>query len=210
MTLRHQRDRSPFGAGPSPCAPAARRRRPSGPRRARRRRRCPRSRPRTTSHRSGPERFSNRELSWLEFGARLLDLADDERRAAARAGQVPGHLLRRPRRVLPGAGGRAEGPGRRGAADPVGRRAAPQRGAAGHRRERVASSWTASRTSSSTRSCPALADGGRPRVGLVVARRRRPRRTWSTSSTARSSPCSRRCRSTPGTRSPTSRTCRST
>src|ERR1700686_4711719 len=27
----------------------------------------------------GPERFSNRELSWLEFGARLLDLADDDR-----------------------------------------------------------------------------------------------------------------------------------
>jgi polyphosphate kinase len=27
----------------------------------------------------GPERFSNRELSWLEFGARLLDLAEDER-----------------------------------------------------------------------------------------------------------------------------------
>jgi polyphosphate kinase len=27
----------------------------------------------------GPERFTNRELSWLEFGARLLDLAEDER-----------------------------------------------------------------------------------------------------------------------------------
>src|SRR5471032_1993602 len=27
----------------------------------------------------GPERFSNRELSWLEFGNRLLDLAEDER-----------------------------------------------------------------------------------------------------------------------------------
>jgi polyphosphate kinase len=27
----------------------------------------------------GPERFSNRELSWLEFGSRLLDLAADER-----------------------------------------------------------------------------------------------------------------------------------
>ena len=26
----------------------------------------------------GPERFANRELSWLEFGARLLDLAGDE------------------------------------------------------------------------------------------------------------------------------------
>jgi polyphosphate kinase len=29
--------------------------------------------------RLGPERFSNRELSWLEFGARLLDLAEDGR-----------------------------------------------------------------------------------------------------------------------------------
>src|SRR5580698_1263893 len=27
----------------------------------------------------GPARFTNRELSWLEFGARLLDLAEDER-----------------------------------------------------------------------------------------------------------------------------------
>ena len=27
----------------------------------------------------GPERFTNRELSWLEFGARLVDLSDDER-----------------------------------------------------------------------------------------------------------------------------------
>jgi polyphosphate kinase len=27
----------------------------------------------------GSQRFTNRELSWLEFGARLLDLADDER-----------------------------------------------------------------------------------------------------------------------------------
>jgi polyphosphate kinase len=27
----------------------------------------------------GPQRFSNRELSWLEFGSRLLDLAGDER-----------------------------------------------------------------------------------------------------------------------------------
>ena len=27
---------------------------------------------------AGPERFSNRELSWLEFGARLLELAGDE------------------------------------------------------------------------------------------------------------------------------------
>ena len=54
--------------------------------------------------------------------------------AAARTGEVPGHLLRGPRRVLPGARGRAQGPGRRGLADPVRRRPAPERGAAGHRR----------------------------------------------------------------------------
>ena len=129
---------------------------------------------------------------------------------AARAGQVPGHLLRGPRRVLPGPGGRAEGPGRRRAADPLGRRPAPQRGAAGHRRSGCASSWTASPTSSCDSVTPALADAG---IRLAewssldeddqqVPGRRR--------STARSSRCSPRCRSTPATPSPTSRTCRST
>ena len=57
------------------------------------------------------ERQLNRELSWLDFNARVLALADDDRGAAARTGEVLRHLLVQPRRVLPGAGGGAEGPG---------------------------------------------------------------------------------------------------
>ncbi len=93
---------------------------------------------------------------------------------SARAGQVPGHLLRGPRRVLPGPGGRSEGPGRRRPAGPVGRRTAAERGAAGHRGPGVGVGGPAvphlrrrDRTGAGRRRDPAL--------GLVVARRRRPR-----------------------------------
>ena len=37
-------------------------------------------------------RYLNRELSWLDFNARVLALAEDARRPAARAGQVPRDL----------------------------------------------------------------------------------------------------------------------
>ncbi len=47
-------------------------------------------------------RFLNRELSWLEFNARVLALAEDPGLPVARAGEVPGDLLEQPRRVLPG------------------------------------------------------------------------------------------------------------
>ena len=56
-------------------------------------------------------RLLNRELSWVEFNARVLDLAADDDAAAARARQVLLDLLVQPRRVLHGARRRPDGPG---------------------------------------------------------------------------------------------------
>ena len=171
-------------------------------------RRMPPARPRPSPP-SGYQRFTNRELSRLDFGARLLDLSEDAARAAARAGQVHGHLLGAPRRVLPGAGGRARGPGGGRRSDPLRRRPAPGRAAArssGPGSRSWSPARTASSSSASSRPWPRPACGcrtGRPSTTTTG-------RTWWTSSTGRSSRCSPRWPSTRGTRSPTSRTCRST
>jgi len=45
----------------------------------------------------GAERFLNRELSWLDFGSRLLDLAEQEDIPLLERVEVPGDLLLRPR-----------------------------------------------------------------------------------------------------------------
>ena len=63
-------------------------------------------------------RYLNRELSWLDFNARVLALAEDADAAAARAGEVPRDLQLEPRRVLPGAGLGPPGAGRRPASAP--------------------------------------------------------------------------------------------
>ena len=117
--------------------------------------------------------------------------------AAARAGQVHGHLRRAARRVLPGAGGRPRGPGGGRGAHPLRRRPAPGRAAQGHPGPgRGAGGPPGPHLPRRDR-----AGAGRRRrapLGLVVARRRRPGATWSTSSTARSSPCSRPLAVDPG------------
>ena len=62
---------------------------------------------------AGSPRYLDRELSWLEFNARVLALAENAVAAAARAGEVPRDLQLQPRRVLPGARLRPEGAARR-------------------------------------------------------------------------------------------------
>ena len=59
----------------------------------------------TTSAAAAQSRLLNRELSWLEFNARVLELAADER-CRCSSGQVLLDLLVEPRRVLHGARGR--------------------------------------------------------------------------------------------------------
>ena len=44
-----------------------------------------------------PDRYLDREESWLRFAQRVLELAEDPRRAAARAGPVRVHLRQCPR-----------------------------------------------------------------------------------------------------------------
>ena len=113
----------------------------------------------------GPERFSSRELSRLEFGARLLDLADDQPPADPRALQVRRDLRRHDRRVLPGARGEPRGQGR----PPACRR---RRWTACARASSSRPSASASRHSSSARtdSCSTsmLARAGRRRASPVV------------------------------------------
>ena len=80
------------------------------------------------------DRFSNRELSWLAFNARVLARPRTTAQPLLERAEVPRHLRQQPRRVLHGARRRAEAPRGHGPAGPVGRRALAARDARRARR----------------------------------------------------------------------------
>ena len=117
--------------------------------------------------------YFNREISWVDFNDRVLQLAEDPERPAARAGEVRRDLHVEPRRVLHGPRRRPAGPGRR------------RRHDAGARRAHAAARWSMGSASASaalsTRLCrclehdllPALAEHGiRIAPGTKIDRRR--------------------------------------
>ena len=93
--------------------------------------------------------------------------------APARAGQVPGHLLRGSRRVLPGAGGRTRGPGGGRAPHPLTRRPAA-RPSSWRPSPRGSPSWWPARAGSSPTASPGAGRAGVVMSRLAHARRRRP------------------------------------
>ena len=96
------------------------------------------------------------------------------RRAVARAGEVPRHLLRAARRVLPNPRRRAGGPGGRRGPHPLGRRAPTGRAADDDPRPgRGAGAAPGPHLLGPHRAGPR--PGGHPPLELVLPRRRRPR-----------------------------------
>ena len=179
----------------------------------RRRSRSPRPRPVRVDGRTRPRRPvvrpDSRPATYPQPRAVLARLQRARPARGARsaqpapgAGQVPGHLRRQPRRVLPGAHRRPAPAGRGRCRRPGAGRADP--GGAARRRPRAApwSSWPSSRRSSWT-----SAASSPPRASTSSTTR--PCRSTTTrcasASSTRSTRSSRRSRSIRGTRSRTSR-----
>ena len=157
---------------------------------------------------TSPDLYLNRELSWLEFNARVLHEAEDTRVPLLERLKFLSIFSDEPRRVLHGPGGRAPPAGRRrrvghhaGRADAA---RAARRDRAEGRRLMLAAAGMSACTTDPARARRARRAARHDRKSSIARSGRRSTRT----SSRRSSPCSRRSRSIPGTRSRTSRTCR--
>ena len=156
---------------------------------------------------SSSDLYFNRELSWIEFNARVLAARRGRAPAAARAGEVRRDLRVQPRRVLHDPRRRRGGPDRR-RAQRAGRRRAHAAQVLAAIRERVDElEASATRRSSARSSCPRW-----PTTASASCRAPTSPTTSATcspsASSARSSRCSRRSASGSAGRSPTSRTSR--
>ncbi len=148
-----------------------------------------------------PEHYLNRELSWLEFNARVLEEAADPTNPCAGADQVPVDRQLQPGRVLRDPGGRAAGAAlRRAGASGLSGRWAGSRRAAGRASTSGCTVWSTSSTGSCTRELigEIFTTDGIEWVRLPElspAERDLRRRALSRAASIR---CSRRWRSIPG------------
>ncbi len=155
------------------------------------------------------DRYLERELSWLQFNERVLQLAIDADRPAARAGPVPRDLLEQPRRVLHGAGRRTQAPHRHRPRGADRGRARAARAARADRAGRARAAWPSTPWSFSTRCAPHSRPRASPSSAGTTSTSRSASRSTTSSPTA-SSRSSRPSPSTRPTRSPTSPGCPST
>ena len=110
---------------------------------------------------SDPALYFNRELSWLQFNERVLELAEDAVDPAARAREVLRDLLVQPRRVLHGPRRRPARPDRRRDREAAAGRAHPERDDRARSGAVVARARRAPVAAASTTTCgPALAEHG--------------------------------------------------
>ena len=156
-----------------------------------------------------PQLYINRELSWLEFNARVLHEAFDARNAAARAAQVPRdlqHAISTSSTWCASRGCAGRSPRASRVAAPDGLTPQEQLDAIARRvRELLAQQQQLPARAAASRAGASVACGSCSMNELTPAR---VARRSTCSSSRRSSRCSRRSRSIPGIRSRTSPTSR--
>ena len=155
-----------------------------------------------------PRLYNNRELSWIEFNARVLELAEQDDMPLHGAPEVPGHLHLQPRRVLHHPRRRACTTRSTPACTTPGPTAARRRRSSTSCASASSSSTSARRAARRTRCARRWPSTASASSAMDEVGRRGARARSTSASGARSSRSSRRWRSGSGARSPTSPTSR--